>query len=268
VEIEATKRVLDRIETAVENGRLKIRDASNFFERMFDDEEDGTVDVYVTAPTIEGISLAGSGRVEGETPIESASLALENAGSGAMDLAVTTTDLRVSVAGSGTFDLRGTAESVTVQIAGRRKSWARGTWCIGEPPRLTRAFSAVARCGRRRSKEPLDGGEPALAGLRTSTDSPVPSARRGRNAAEWQAHLNGTVAAYGATGRRSVAPNFSPCPLKKYVPAIRPRWSPVLVGLARQASWNRSQGTPSMYRIGIPIRSRRRVGNQIAGDGG
>jgi hypothetical protein len=118
VEIEATKRVLDRIETAVENGRLKIRDASNFFERMFDDEEDGTVDVYVTAPTIEGISLAGSGRVEGETPIESASLALENAGSGAMDLAVTTTDLRVSVAGSGTFDLRGTAESVTVQIAG------------------------------------------------------------------------------------------------------------------------------------------------------
>lgn len=119
VEVEATRKVLDHLETTVEDGRLKIRDEANALERMFDDgQEWGEIDVYVTAPTIEVVSIAGSGSIVGETPLEASSLALENAGSGDIDVEVATSDLRTSIAGSGTIRVRGTAEDVRVQIAG------------------------------------------------------------------------------------------------------------------------------------------------------
>ena len=118
VEVEAAPEVLAHLETTVEDGRLTIRDESNVFERMFGSRDLGTIDVYVTAPTLETVSIAGSGSIVGETPIESSSLALENAGSGDIDLAVATSDLRTSIAGSGTIRVRGTTEDVRIQIAG------------------------------------------------------------------------------------------------------------------------------------------------------
>lgn len=119
VEVEATRRVLKHLETVVEGSRLKIRDESNFFEDVFgEDREESEIDVYVTAPTIEAVSIAGAGAIVGETPIESSSLALENAGSGSVDLEVSTSDLRTSIAGSGTIRVRGTADEVSVRIAG------------------------------------------------------------------------------------------------------------------------------------------------------
>ena len=118
VEIEAARKVLDHLETTVEGSQLKIRDESNFFGRMFDDRDWGDIDVYVTSPTIEAVSVAGSGSVVGETPIETSSLDLNNAGSGDLDLEVATGDLTASIAGSGTMQLRGTAERVDVRIAG------------------------------------------------------------------------------------------------------------------------------------------------------
>ena len=119
VEIEASPKVLDHLETTVDDGQLEIRDESNVLERMFGGERDwGKIDVYVTTPTIEKVSLAGSGSVVGETLIEASSLTLENAGSGDMDLEVSATDLSTSIAGSGTMRLRGTADRVHVRIAG------------------------------------------------------------------------------------------------------------------------------------------------------
>jgi hypothetical protein len=118
VEVEATPRVLDHLETVVEGDRLKIRDESNFFERMFNGGGEGDIDVYVTAPTIEAVSIAGAGSIVGETLIEASSLDLENAGSGDMDLEVVTSTLRTSIAGSGTVRVRGTAEDVRIRIAG------------------------------------------------------------------------------------------------------------------------------------------------------
>ncbi len=118
VEVEGTTAALDHLQTTVEDGQLKVRDESNFFEKMFGDDVNGEIDVYVTAPTLEAISLAGSGTVVGETPIENASLSLSNAGSGTMDLEVSTSDLRTRIAGSGTLRLRGTADDAQVRITG------------------------------------------------------------------------------------------------------------------------------------------------------
>jgi hypothetical protein len=120
VEVEAAPTVLEHLETTVDGGRLEIRDASNWFDRMFggDDRDWGPIDVYVTAPTYEVVALAGSGAVVGETPLEGETLALKNAGSGRLTLEVAVRDLTVSIAGSGAAELRGTAETVAVEIAG------------------------------------------------------------------------------------------------------------------------------------------------------
>jgi len=122
VEVEAPRAVLDQFETAVEDETLElpVDNDSNVFERLFGDDSssDPAVDVYVTAPTIEALSLTGSGRIEGETPIEGESLSLHVAGSGGMTLEVASPQLDLNVAGSGTTTLRGRTRTFTVNVAG------------------------------------------------------------------------------------------------------------------------------------------------------
>lgn len=122
VEVEAPQEVLDRLETTVEGGTLKIRseDDDGIFDWFGadDDLDSDEMDVYVTASTIEKIRLAGSGRIVGETRIESESLTLSVAGSGNLELEVATQRLEVSVAGSGDCMLRGRADALDTDIAG------------------------------------------------------------------------------------------------------------------------------------------------------
>jgi hypothetical protein len=122
VEIDAPEAVLDKIETTVDGGSLEISDGngSGFFDRFFGDGglDTDDIDVYVTAPTINAVTLAGSGRVVGETRLTSGSLSLSVAGSGDMSLDLDAEDLTVRVAGSGECTLQGQASTLDVNIAG------------------------------------------------------------------------------------------------------------------------------------------------------
>ena len=128
VEINAPQKVLDRIESAVVGGTLEISDKneSGLFDRLFGDNGFDTdqIDVYVSASTIRNLTLAGSGRVVGETQIESESLSLNVAGSGRMDLDLDAEDLSIRVAGSGECVVRGQANALDVTIAGSGDLWA------------------------------------------------------------------------------------------------------------------------------------------------
>ncbi|MFB6278093.1 MAG: head GIN domain-containing protein [Salinibacter sp.] len=121
VEVKGPSKVLDRLVTEVDGEALDVRaeDDSGLFG-MFDDSDlDGDeVDIYVTAPTIERVGLAGSGQIEGETRIESESLSLSVAGSGDMNLEVATEQLEIGMAGSGDCMLRGRADTLTTKTAG------------------------------------------------------------------------------------------------------------------------------------------------------
>lgn len=121
VEVEGPAEVLDRLEIVVEGGTLEIRsETEGSWLDWFggDDDLEGRVEVYVTAPTIEGLSVAGSGTIVSETPIQNPSLELRNAGSGGFDLEVDTDDLEIQIAGSGTTRLRGRADAFSAEIAG------------------------------------------------------------------------------------------------------------------------------------------------------
>ena len=121
VEVEGPPKVLDRLVTEVDGEALEVRaeDDSGLFG-LFDDTDldSDEVDIYVTAPAIEEVGLAGSGRIEGETRIESESLSLSVAGSGDLDLEVATEQLEIGVAGSGDCMLRGRADALTTKTAG------------------------------------------------------------------------------------------------------------------------------------------------------
>lgn len=119
LELEAPANVLDELDTSVKEGTLRIGDSNDsFLSWLFGRSTSEEITAYVSAPTFDAISLAGSGTIVGETPVEGTSLTLRNAGSGEMDLEVRVSTLTLENAGSGTFRLRGQADAVNVQIAG------------------------------------------------------------------------------------------------------------------------------------------------------
>ncbi|MFB6248353.1 MAG: head GIN domain-containing protein [Salinibacter sp.] len=124
VELAGPSEALSRVETVVEDGRLRVRaeedgGLSGLFDWFTDDsDETASIDVYVTMPTVEGVSVAGSGDIIAETPIETEQLNAEIAGAGGIEAEVTATRLTANIAGSGDLTLRGRADEVTVEIAG------------------------------------------------------------------------------------------------------------------------------------------------------
>jgi hypothetical protein len=124
VELEGPSEALDRIETVVEDGRLRVRTEadgglSGLFDWLTDDsDETAPIDVYVTVPTVEGLSVAGSGDIVAETPIEGAELSVRMAGAGGIDAELSATRLTANIAGAGDMSLRGQADAASVEIAG------------------------------------------------------------------------------------------------------------------------------------------------------
>jgi len=125
VELDGPEQALDRIETVVEDGRLEVRTPeervlSGLIDWLLGGTEPDTapVDVYVTMPTVEALTVAGAGTLVAETPIESDDLNLVLAGAGNVDAELSATRLDLTVAGAGDALLRGRADAATVECAG------------------------------------------------------------------------------------------------------------------------------------------------------
>jgi hypothetical protein len=122
--IEADEDTLDKIVTEVEGNRLVIRfrwlDALLAFRPL------GPVDIYVSTPELRVVKIAGSGRLEGVTPVTTDRLYLSVTGSGKVVLHVDTPDLHASVSGSGDFDLSGRAARQEISISGAGDYLASG----------------------------------------------------------------------------------------------------------------------------------------------
>ncbi|HVG16231.1 MAG TPA: head GIN domain-containing protein [Chitinophagaceae bacterium] len=115
VELTAQQNILNVIETPIIDNKLEIR-----FKKDVNVRTHENITVRVTAPTLTGIDLSGSGNVSVMSPLTGNSLQFNLSGSGNMSLPlVTTSDLEVSVTGSGNLSFAGgTTTTATYKVRG------------------------------------------------------------------------------------------------------------------------------------------------------
>jgi hypothetical protein len=116
VRLEGNPEAVAQLAVSVENGVLTVepREGSSFDWS----DDDGDVTVHVTAPTLESITLAGSGDVEVDR-IAGKSFTGTIAGSGTLELGVVDVEeAKFSIGGSGDVSVAGNADRVTVEVGG------------------------------------------------------------------------------------------------------------------------------------------------------
>lgn len=115
VEIKAQQNIIDLIDRDVRNGKWKVR-----LEKGTNLKRHDGIDIYITLPMIDELSVAGSGSITGETDFKNVDdLEVSIAGSGEVTLNGSGEDLEVSIAGSGDVDLAGfKVDDCEVSIAG------------------------------------------------------------------------------------------------------------------------------------------------------
>ena len=115
VEIKAQQNIIDLIDKDVRSGKWRIR-----LEKGTNLKDHDGIDIYITIPTIEELSVAGSGSIIGKTKFNNLDdLEVSIAGSGDVDLSGSGEDLEVSVAGSGDVDMASfVVDNCEVSIAG------------------------------------------------------------------------------------------------------------------------------------------------------
>lgn len=112
--VEAKQSVLDDLLTYVEDGVLVIEEKKIWSGR-------GKVNAYVTMTEVKRLTLRGSVKLIGQTPIVSESLTLKVAGSSQINLEVDAQELSASISGSGEANLRGRAAISDFQASGSGK---------------------------------------------------------------------------------------------------------------------------------------------------
>ncbi len=100
---EGTDRVLENLITEVKDGRLVLRTPSRWRFRRNDQ-----LNVYITMPELEGITLSGSASVRAEEPLQTQKFSVIISGSGRVYIAELDADeLDVTVSGSGRLNIGG-----------------------------------------------------------------------------------------------------------------------------------------------------------------
>jgi hypothetical protein len=106
---------MDKIDVVQDGDRLKIRMRKSYGWGSWDS---GKLTVYVTMKTIEGLSVSGSGKLIGKTPIEAGNIDLDISGSGSMEMDLRAEDVDVDISGSGSVALNGKGDKIDVEISG------------------------------------------------------------------------------------------------------------------------------------------------------
>jgi hypothetical protein len=119
VRAEGDKKAIDRLDIRVENGELRIGTKSHEgWTWDFGGSHHNRVTVYVTAPSLAGASVAGSGDMRIDK-IAGNDFEASVGGSGDMNVAsLQVTQARFSIAGSGDIKAAGKAQQANITVAG------------------------------------------------------------------------------------------------------------------------------------------------------
>lgn len=115
VELEGDRGILEKVETKVSSGQLKIGRENQWGNRGGNEK----IIAYVTVPNIEAVSVSGSGDVIGQDKIRTDDLDLKVSGSGALSIEIDARgEVDADVSGSGNLEVRGKAESIESAVSG------------------------------------------------------------------------------------------------------------------------------------------------------
>jgi hypothetical protein len=115
ISLEGDQKDLDRVETLVQNGILKIRlkrDVNTWKESV------ENVNIYVTAKKLDGLMLSGSGSIDLEGKLNSAGADIRLSGSGKITANLDTQSVGVALSGSGSINLNGEVGYANISISG------------------------------------------------------------------------------------------------------------------------------------------------------
>lgn len=113
ISITADENLMEYIEADVENGHLKIHP-----KKGYQLKSTKKIEITVSFEMIDALSLAGSGNVRSADVLNASDLNLNLAGSGEINLPVSTKNLTSHIAGSGNIKLSGNADVFRCEIAG------------------------------------------------------------------------------------------------------------------------------------------------------
>ncbi len=113
VEIEASEKTLELLETEVKDGVLHIK-----FEK-WNVNPKGPITIWITAPNYNGLYVSGSGKIIAEGSISTDELDMKVSGSGKINLnELKAEEVEAAISGSGDMILKGSAEEMGVSISG------------------------------------------------------------------------------------------------------------------------------------------------------
>jgi len=115
VRIRAEDNIINLLEPRIEKDALIIGERRLLFYNKF------PIDIYISVPEVEKISLSGSGNIKGENKITESELEIFVSGTSDIDLDVDVDKLRTSISGAGDAYYTGTAKEHRISIAGSGK---------------------------------------------------------------------------------------------------------------------------------------------------
>jgi hypothetical protein len=133
VEVEGSKKILEEVETDVDGNRLIIGRPGKWLDWNWDNDD--RINVYITVPNIEGLSVSGSGDIIGQGKITAEDLDLNVSGSGSLSIdAEASGDIEADVSGSGNIELRGKCKNFNSDVSGSGK--VNMTVAVGDEARF------------------------------------------------------------------------------------------------------------------------------------
>ncbi|NEU07509.1 DUF2807 domain-containing protein [Flavihumibacter sp. R14] len=114
--LEGDEEMIKEIETVVEDGILKIKNKKNS-DRIWRSLK-GKVNIYITAKTLNSVTLSGSGDISVNGVVKASRLTNTLSGSGSISMSADAEEYIGTISGSGEMEISGTADKANVTIAG------------------------------------------------------------------------------------------------------------------------------------------------------
>jgi hypothetical protein len=169
LKISASSKIINEIETVVEDGTLKIK-----FKHRDDwnhNDEYGQIDVYVTAKSLSSLANAGSGSIKVEGTVTGGDVNVVLSGSGDIQTAVKSGNLHTTISGSGSIDINGSADETKVTISGSGEVKGKGLKTNNASVTITGSGSAYFTADKTVSARIVGSGNVVYSGHATIAES-------------------------------------------------------------------------------------------------